>query len=110
MKIVFWPALDMPALSASVSGEILKINGDEFDFSPISEGMQLPGEAVGSRWFPNLPITRINGELTVTIKLPVSERTAEDVRSPGTPMFVIVDKGIVTLPDTQSEEVGANGP
>ena len=124
MKIVFWADFITDKLEASVSGDVLTINGEKFDFSPITEGMQLPGEAVGNDWFPAFPITRINGELTVTIKLPVQLETPVAVRSPEVPLFVIVTKGKVLLPDTTPinpdlpegapvefpEEVNVDGP
>lgn len=100
MKIVFWPAIIEESLVASVSGDVLTINGKEFDFSPMGEGMQLPGDAANSFWIVNEAITRIDGVVTVTVKLPVHWDTPESVRSPKVPMYTVVTDGPVGLPDT----------
>lgn len=107
MKIVFWPAIIEEPLVASVSGDVLTINGKQFDFSPIGEGMQLPGGAANSFWIVNEAITRIDGVITVTVKLPVHWDSPESVRSPEVPMRVVVTEGPVELPDTSPPiEVG----
>lgn len=108
MKIVFWASTLPGTLEASVNGDVLTVNGERFDLSPITEGMQLPGSAMDNDWFPaHFPITRQNGELTVTLRLPVQYGTPESVTNPETPLYVVVTKGKVTLPDTAPAAVEA---
>jgi hypothetical protein len=52
------------------TGDTLIVNGEAFNFHPLGEGDRLPAEAMSSGWFAG-PVTRINGELELTILLPL---------------------------------------
>lgn len=51
------------------NGNILVVNGEAFDFSPMSDGDTLPYTAITSDWFP-ADVQYVGGELVVTLKLP----------------------------------------
>jgi hypothetical protein len=52
------------------SGDMLKVNGEDFDFSQVGEGDTLPANAISSEWFDRGAVDRINGELVLTLTLP----------------------------------------
>lgn len=51
-------------------GEVLTINGVDFDFGPLPDGATLPAQAVGCKWI-NDPVERVKGNLLITITMPV---------------------------------------
>lgn len=51
-------------------GEALIINGVILDFGPLPDGATLPALAVGCECI-NDPVERVNGDLVVTITMPV---------------------------------------
>jgi hypothetical protein len=69
MKIILSPQRRDDTLLVIKRGEVLSINGEEFDLSPIKEGDTLPREAISSEWFAG-NIERVNGVLTVELFLP----------------------------------------
>lgn len=69
MKIYLSPQRRDDVLEVVKTGDILTVNGEDFDLSPIGEGDLLPQDAVSSPWFAG-DITRTNGELEVTLLLP----------------------------------------
>lgn len=50
----------------SVLGDIIIVNGEEFDFSALPEGGTLPPEAIRCELFAG-NVTRINGVITLTL-------------------------------------------
>lgn len=56
-------------LMVSVAGDVLNINGDEFDFSPLPEGATLPRLAVDSDFIAS-DVERIDGTIHLTLRLP----------------------------------------
>lgn len=69
MKIILSPQRRDDSLEVIKKGDVLIVNGEEFDFSPVGEGDTLPREAVNSMWFVG-NIDRINEELNVTLLFP----------------------------------------
>lgn len=105
MKIKLWADLVDWPLEASVSGDVITINGEDIDLSGIPEGYRLPGSAVGNKFFVETEfVERINGELNFTIRLPVHWDTVEEYRNPSKPIFISVKKGVVNFPDTTPPE------
>jgi hypothetical protein len=51
-------------------GDSLTINGVALDFGPLPDGATLPAEAVDCEWI-NDAVERVNGNLIVTITMPV---------------------------------------
>lgn len=83
------------SLSASLNGGILTLNGEAFDFSPLPEGATLPAEAIASDWIAG-PVSRIDGELHLTLRLPHGPNPSQAVAFPK-PLVVMVD-GEIDLP------------
>jgi len=52
------------------AGDVLIVNGETFDFSPIGEGGTLPATAISSIWFFD-KVDRIDGQLVLTLFLPL---------------------------------------
>lgn len=62
-------------------GDMVMLNGVEFDFSQLPEGATLPRGAIDSPWFAG-PVERIDGELVLTLVLPHSANAPEETRFP----------------------------
>lgn len=69
MRINLTPQRRDDTLEVIKNGDVLTVNGEDFDLSPIGEGDTLPASAVSSVWFFE-KIDRINGELILTLFLP----------------------------------------
>lgn len=69
MWILFSPQRREDIATYLISGELIIVNGEPFDFSKIEEGDVLPKEAIKSEWFSG-GVTRINGELQLRLILP----------------------------------------
>ncbi len=69
ITIVFSPVRTDEQLVMSRSGDVLTLNGENFDFSPLLEGATLPREAILSDWFPG-DVSRAGGILSLTVRLP----------------------------------------
>ena len=69
------------SLSISVSGDILTINNEAFDFSVIPGGATLPREAISSEWIAG-DVERIDGVLHVPLILPHGADASEAARFP----------------------------
>lgn len=82
-------------LTLDREGDVLYVNGEAFDFAPLSEGATLPWGAVLSGWFPG-EVHRINGELHLTVRLPVGPDAPYGTRFPEP--IVLAEDGPVELP------------
>ena len=101
MKIKLWPDLVDWPLEASVSGDVITINGESIDMSEIPEGYRLPGSAVANKFFVDTEfVSRIDGILNFTIRLPVDWYSPEDIRNPLEPIILDVVDGDIDFPDT----------
>lgn len=76
-------------------GDVLIINGEEFDFSPLLEGATLPASSVSSAWVSG-DLERAGGEISLNLTLPHGPNAPEETRFP-VPIKVIVD-GPISLP------------
>lgn len=98
MKIKLSPCRMDEQLAATVDGDILTVNGVALDFSPLQEGETLPHGAINTQWIAS-DVTRINGELHLTLVLPHGAHAPQKTRFPvayDQPMTVT--KGKVFLP------------
>ncbi|BBL24971.1 MULTISPECIES: hypothetical protein [Comamonas] len=66
MKIKFTPQFRFDTLELYKSGDLLKINGEDFDFSPLPDGYIVETK---SAWIIG-PVARVDGELQITIACP----------------------------------------
>ena len=69
MIINLSPQRSDEVLTVTKSGDVLTLNGDEFDFSTLPEGGTIPDGAVPNGFFVG-PIERVDGEIHLTLKLP----------------------------------------
>lgn len=81
MQISLTPVRRDRRLEASVSGDILTLNGEDFDFTPLPEGGLLPRGAINSDWFAS-DVERIDGEITLTLILPHDATASEETLFP----------------------------
>lgn len=110
MRIILDPQRRDDLLEVVKNGDILLVNGEPFDFSPIGEGDTLPATAIQSAWFSG-DIDRINGELVVRLWLPNPWNYSQEQAFP-VPLEAVPD-GPVVLPapllspvtEVDSEEV-----
>ncbi|WP_230848476.1 hypothetical protein [Pseudomonas amygdali] len=71
------------------NGDILTINGEAFDFSPMPEGATLPVSAIKSEWFFG-DAERTNGVLTLVMWLPLPANYSQEQAFP---------RDLVNVPD-----------
>jgi len=80
MKILLIPTrYDLP-LALERRGDVLVVNGEEFDFSPLEEGATLPVGSIHSDWFNNGPVSREGGELSIVLIMPHGANAPEESR------------------------------
>lgn len=101
MQINLHPQLNNTPMTLSRSGDILTINGESFDFSPLVDGDTLPTEAIGSDWF-NGPVEKVSGTLHISLILPHGSNAPDSTRFPD-PITVVGD-GPITLPPYEALE------
>lgn len=82
-------------LTISKTGDTLTINGVPYDFSPLTEGSTLPAAAVECDFLVG-DISMTNGDIELTLLLPISANASEAARFPA-PLNVVSD-GEVVLP------------
>jgi hypothetical protein len=105
MHITFNPVRRDEALTLSKSGEVLTINGQEFDFGPLSDGSELPPGAIVSDFIAG-PVRREGGDLHLSLVLPHGSNAPEAAKFPE-PITADLD-GPITLPpfDIVTDEEG----
>jgi hypothetical protein len=67
-------------LSVYVKGDILTLNGEDFDFGRLQEGATLPLEAIDSAWFCG-PVDRVGGQLVLSLVLPYGLNASENTKN-----------------------------
>lgn len=106
MKLTLLPTRSDDMLALSKSGDRLTINGLVFDFAQLTEGAELPVEAVVSDWIAG-PVRREDGALHLSLVLPHGKDAPESTTFPA-PMTLTSD-GPVSLPayaiDADGQEV-----
>lgn len=83
-------------LTLSKKGDVLTINGDEFDFSVIPDGATLPASAVNCAFIAG-EVTRTGGTLIVPLLLPHGPEPSEAVAFPAD--IKANADGKITLPE-----------
>ena len=100
MKINLSPVDGLPSVSLAKQGDTLTINGESFDFIPLGDGDELPPEAISSNWFA-APVQRIDGELIISIFLPLPPNCSQAQAFPEP--LVDVPDGQIDLPQAPPE-------
>lgn len=95
MKILLSPVRSDETLRLSCTGDILNVNGQDFDFTPLAEGCLLPSEAISSEWIVGT-IYRLDGELVVNLRLPHGINPPDKVAFPEP--LLVRSNGPVWLP------------
>lgn len=95
MHIKLSPVRLDETLSASRLGDVLILNGQVFDFGPLPEGATLPAEAIDSDWIVG-PVSRIDGELHLTLRLPHGPNPSQAVAFPEP--IIVTEDGPLELP------------
>lgn len=101
MKITFTPQLRADALSLSLVGDVLTVNGSAYDFGPLAEGGTLPREAVGCPLLAS-DVTREGGHVTLALILPHGSDAPEAARFPQP--ITVTQTGPIQLSMTYAEE------
>jgi hypothetical protein len=86
------------ALTVIKSGDVLTLNGENFDFSRMADGDTLPLGAVDSQWFGG-PVDRVGADLLLTLRLPLPMNYSQEQAYP-VPLANVPD-GEVSLPQPQ---------
>lgn len=103
MKIRLSPNNHTARLTAVVNGDVLILNGDELDFSPLGEGDVLPAAAIDSPWIAS-DVTRTGGEIILTLCLPHGANAPHETRFPAAfDVPITVTVGPVPLPPYETE-------
>jgi len=100
MKIYLSPVDGLPSVQLAKQGDTLIINGENFDFGALREGNELPTEAISSDLF-YAPVQRIEGELVISIFLPLSAKYSQAQAFPD-PLIGVLD-GPIELPQAPVE-------
>ena len=95
-KINLSPQVRLDTLALSKQSETLVINGESYDFSQLTEGAILPRDAINCDYIVS-DVTRVNGDIELTILLPIAANASEAARFPE-PLSVSAD-GQITLPE-----------
>ncbi|KPD10859.1 hypothetical protein [Phaeobacter sp. 11ANDIMAR09] len=95
MHITFTPMRLDEELTLEKQGDVLIINGEAFDFTPLPEGHILPRAAVVSDWLVS-DVTRVSGVVQMTLILPHGAQAPRETLFP-VPLLVTGD-GPVKLP------------
>lgn len=99
MKISLTPFAALPGsatqLAVSKAGDVLTVDGQAFDFTPLQEGATLPAEAIDSDHFIGT-VERIDTVLHLTLRLPHGPNPSPAVAFPQ--LVIVVEDGPVALP------------
>lgn len=82
-------------LTVEKAGDVLSINGEQFDFSQVPDGGLLPQDAIDCEWIVS-DVERVDGQLVLTLLLPHGPNASEAARFPEP--LVDVPDGVVVLP------------
>ena len=91
MKINFTPQRRDDDLLLTVAGDVVSVNGVAYDLSVITEGATLPAAATDCLLLSG-DISRINGELSLTVFLP---HKADPHKAIAFPEPVNISSGVV---------------
>ena len=101
MNLTLSPVRRDETLTVSRAGDVLTINGENFDFSGVPDGATLPRDAIASDWIAG-DVTREGGVLTVPLILPHGAVPADRAEDMAATMFpepiTLTGDGPVDLP------------
>lgn len=100
MKITLAPQRRDDTLTLSKSGDILTVNGEDFDFSGVADGTDLARDAVACEWLAS-DVVRQDGDLLLSLILPHRADAPEEILYPAP--LIVLDDGPIALPSTSRE-------
>ncbi|KIQ05015.1 hypothetical protein RU07_02075 [Agrobacterium tumefaciens] len=95
MKINLSPSRRDDKLTVEKTGDRLRINGELFNFNPVPEGATIKASDIPCDWICG-DVTRINGEIELTLILPHGANPSQAVAFPAA--LEDVQDGVVALP------------
>jgi len=95
MKIKLSPQRRDDTLSVVVSGDVIVLNNEVFDFNQLPEGGTLPWGSIDNQWFVG-DVTRKDGDIELTILLPHAQNASYAARFPAP--LTVTQNGPVELP------------
>ena len=100
MHISLSPMRRDDALTVVKSGDVLTINGEAFNFASLPDGATIPEGVVPCDWIAG-PVSRIDGDLHLTLILPHGPRPTQEQAFPQ-PIIDPAD-GEIALPQNEEE-------
>tara|TARA_R110002020_G_scaffold304014_1_gene519773 strand:- start:1450 stop:1776 length:327 start_codon:yes stop_codon:yes gene_type:complete len=94
-NITFSPLSGDTPMTLEKQGGALIVNGEAFDFGFLADGDTLPHSAVSGDWLAS-DVTRTDGDLHLTVRLPHGPNAPEETRFPA-PITATQD-GPIALP------------
>lgn len=91
MLITFTPMRRDDRLTLHRTGDVLTLNGDSYDFSPLPEGAVLPRDAVDCDWLAS-DVTRKDGHLHLRLILPHGADAPPETRFPSRSCSRLTDR------------------
>ncbi len=109
MKLTLIPQRRDDALSLSLAGDVLTINGETLDLSCVPAGATLPREAVVCAWLASDIERDKDGTLRLSLILPhgfIADPSTDAARAVLYPAVIDVTKdGAITLPTYEEEGI-----
>jgi hypothetical protein len=95
MKITLSPIRSDSQLTLSCLDDVLTINGEDFDFTPLPDGATLPRDAVACAWLAEDVTRDAQGLLTVPLLLPHGAEAPSETLFP---QPILAQNGPIPLP------------
>lgn len=95
MHIRLSPQRRDDALNVAKAGDVLTINGQQFDLSGLPDGAMIPAGEIPCEWIVG-PVERVAGELRLTLILPHGANPSQGVAFPA--LIIDPPDGPLALP------------
>lgn len=95
MKVRFTPSRMDRHFSGTVDGDVITVNGQSLDFSPLQDGGELPAAAINAAWVADL-VYRQGGEVYITLICPHGENAPDETRFPSGDYISV--EGVIPFP------------
>jgi len=102
MKIRFTPSRMDMQFSGAVDGDVIAVNGQSLDFSPLQDGGELPATAINASWMVG-GAYRQDGEVYLTLICPHGTNAPYETRFPSNDYISV--EGVIPFPIYDSDLV-----
>ncbi|MCA0027327.1 MULTISPECIES: hypothetical protein [unclassified Mesorhizobium] len=106
MHISFSPQRRDDALTLEKTGDVLTVNGEQFNFNGLADGDTIKREDIPGEWFAG-DVTKTGGEVYIVLTLPHGPRPSRAVAFPD-PIVGTEDGPIAVPQDEPPVEETAN--